>query len=112
MISYSVGQGTQEIGIRAALGAAPLELQKTILLQTLGLTPAGPVVGYGSVGHRDTGAEGIAIWRYPGRSGDVRSNVDCVDQCRGSGGIFACPACVENRPDDCSSDDLGDLRKF
>jgi predicted permease len=45
VISYSVGQRTQEIGIRMALGASPGALQKTILLQTLLLAAAGLLLG-------------------------------------------------------------------
>lgn len=45
VISYSVSQRTQEIGIRMALGASAETLQKSILLQTLGLAGIGMVVG-------------------------------------------------------------------
>jgi predicted permease len=45
VISYSVSQRTQEIGIRMALGASAEMLQRTILLQTLGLAAIGMVVG-------------------------------------------------------------------
>jgi predicted permease len=45
VISYSVGQRTQEIGIRMALGASPGILQKMILLKTLGLTALGLLLG-------------------------------------------------------------------
>jgi predicted permease len=45
VISYSVSQRTQEIGIRMALGASAETLQKNILLQTLGLAGIGMVVG-------------------------------------------------------------------
>ncbi len=45
VISYSVNQRTQEIGIRMALGASAKQLQLRILLQTLTLASAGIVLG-------------------------------------------------------------------
>jgi predicted permease len=45
LISYSVNQRTQEIGIRMALGASAQMLQRGILLHTLGLTAIGVVGG-------------------------------------------------------------------
>ncbi len=45
VISYSVSQRTQEIGIRMALGASAEALQRSILLQTLGLAAIGMVAG-------------------------------------------------------------------
>ena len=45
LISYSVGQRVQEIGIRMALGATAGNLQRAILRQTLMLTGAGLVLG-------------------------------------------------------------------
>jgi ABC-type antimicrobial peptide transport system permease subunit len=45
LISYSVNQRTQEIGIRMALGASAGRLQARIILNTLGLAAAGMLLG-------------------------------------------------------------------
>ena len=45
VISFSVSQRVQEIGIRMALGASAADLQRRILLRTLGLAGLGLVVG-------------------------------------------------------------------
>jgi ABC-type antimicrobial peptide transport system permease subunit len=45
LISYTVNQRTQEIGIRMAIGASAREVQMRILLQTLRLAAIGMAVG-------------------------------------------------------------------
>jgi predicted permease len=45
LISYSVSQRTQEIGIRMALGASSSEVQRRILVQTLWLASVGIALG-------------------------------------------------------------------
>ncbi len=45
VISYSVNQRVQEIGIRMALGASATDLQSRILLGTLGLAALGLALG-------------------------------------------------------------------
>jgi len=45
VISYSVNQRVQEIGIRMALGASPIDLQRRIVLRTLGLAAFGLALG-------------------------------------------------------------------
>jgi putative ABC transport system permease protein len=45
LISYSVGQRTQEIGIRMALGASARDVQTRIVLQTLRMAAAGVTIG-------------------------------------------------------------------
>lgn len=47
VISYSVQQRTQEIGIRMALGASARSLQASIMLQTLRLAIVGLIIGLG-----------------------------------------------------------------
>lgn len=48
LISYSVNQRTQEIGIRIALGASAREVQRRIVGQTLRLAAVGLVIGAGA----------------------------------------------------------------
>jgi predicted permease len=48
VISQSVNQRTQEIGIRMALGASATDIQRRILLGTLGLAALGLVLGLGT----------------------------------------------------------------
>jgi predicted permease len=45
LISYSVSQRTQEIGIRMALGASAADVQTRIVVQTLTLSAAGMAIG-------------------------------------------------------------------
>jgi predicted permease len=45
LISYSVTQRTQEIGIRMAIGASARDVQRQIILQTLGLAGIGAAIG-------------------------------------------------------------------
>ncbi|MCU1234210.1 MAG: hypothetical protein JWP63_2177 [Candidatus Solibacter sp.] len=48
VISYSVSQRTQEIGIRMALGASARDLQMRIMMQTLSLAAVGMLLGVGA----------------------------------------------------------------
>lgn len=45
VISYTVSQRTQEIGVRMAIGASPGQIQTRILLETLNLAAVGILVG-------------------------------------------------------------------
>jgi predicted permease len=48
VISYSVQQRTQEIGIRMALGASAISLRRRIMFQTLRLASIGLLIGLGA----------------------------------------------------------------
>jgi predicted permease len=45
VISYTVGQRTQEIGIRMALGASPGQVRRRVMAQTLALVSSGIAIG-------------------------------------------------------------------
>ena len=89
VISYSVSQRVQEIGIRMALGASATHLQSRILLHTLGLAALGLALGM-AASRALTGALGSLLFGVtPGDPGHIyrdRSAADCGG-CR-SLGIF------------------------
>jgi hypothetical protein len=70
LISYSVGQRTQEIGIRMALGASARDVQTRIVFQTLRMAGAGMAIGDRRVA-ADAIAERSAVRRQRHGSGDV-----------------------------------------
>jgi putative ABC transport system permease protein len=45
LVVFSVGQRTQEIGIRVALGSSPSQVMRLVFRQGLGLTAAGAAIG-------------------------------------------------------------------
>ncbi len=59
LISYSVNQRRQEIGIRMALGASARDVQTRIIWQTLRLAIVGLVIGAGVSGVLARGASGL-----------------------------------------------------
>jgi predicted permease len=59
LISYSVNQRTQEIGIRMALGATAFDVQRRIVGQTLWLTAIGGAVGAAASWALARGLEGL-----------------------------------------------------
>ncbi len=48
VISYTVSQRRREIGIRAALGAQPMELKRMFVRYSLGLAGVGVAIGLGA----------------------------------------------------------------
>ena len=65
VISYSVSQREQEIGIRMALGASPGRLRNSILLQTLGLAAVGLLLGAGASGFLTQAMKGLLFGVAP-----------------------------------------------
>lgn len=59
LISYSVNQRTQEIGIRMAVGATAFDIQRQIVWQTLWLTGIGATVGAAASWTVARGLEGL-----------------------------------------------------
>jgi cell division protein FtsX len=59
LISYSVGQRTQEIGIRMAIGATATDIQRQIVRQTLWLTAMGVALGAAASWTLARGLEGL-----------------------------------------------------
>jgi ABC-type antimicrobial peptide transport system permease subunit len=59
VISYSVSQRVQEIGIRMALGASAVELQSEILRRTLGLAALGLTLGMAASRALSSGLGGL-----------------------------------------------------
>ena len=67
LISYSVGQRTQEIGIRMALGASTREVQRMVIAQTLWLAAIGMAAGT------------LASWTLAGVAGGLLFGVTASD---------------------------------
>jgi predicted permease len=66
LISYSVNQRTQEIGIRMALGATAFDIQRQVVRQTLWLTAVGAALGAGVSWTLARGLEGLLFEVTPG----------------------------------------------
>ena len=89
VISYSVSQRTQEIGIRMALGASAETLQRGILLQTLWLAGIGMIVGVAASWALARTLSGLLVRSDGERSGDVRWDAGGSYGGGSAGGIFA-----------------------
>ena len=89
LVAFSVGQRTQEIGIRVALGSSPGQVMRLVFRQGLGLTAVGAAVGIVARPLRGAPARLAAVstrhsairWRSPSRRSCCwrprRSRVTC-----------------------------------
>ena len=76
LISYSVNQRTQEIGIRMAIGASARDVQVRIIVQTLWLAAIGMTIGAAASWALARGLQRSAVRGDRDRSG-ARSSACC-----------------------------------
>ena len=79
VISYSVNQRTQEIGIRMALGASASRLQAGIIRQTLGLAAVGMLIGAVASWVLARALGGLALRSDGDRSADIPGDARGAD---------------------------------
>ena len=79
VISYSVNQRTQEIGIRMALGASARSLQAGIVRQTLGLAAVGMLIGGAARGRWRGRSSGLLFGVTPSDPADVSRDAARAD---------------------------------
>ena len=80
LVSYSVTQRTQEIGIRMAVGASAREVQTGIIVQTLWLAAIGISIGAAASWALAQGLSGLLVRSHSRGSLDVRCDAPGPDQ--------------------------------
>ena len=99
LMSYSVAQRTQEIGIRLALGAELRQVRNMVVAQGMGLAVAGVAIGM-LVGVRPVAADREPALRRDGaRSDGVRRGAGGADRGGARGGLAAGAARDADRSD-------------
>ncbi len=85
VMSYVVSQGTHDIGVRVALGAAPAAIVRLVVREGMGLAAAGIVLGLIGSAVLTRADGGAAVRHQCDRRGDVRRS-DVVAGVGGLGG--------------------------
>ena len=99
LISYSVNQRTQEIGIRMALGASARDVQTRIVAQTLRLAAMGMALGTAASWALVRARRRPAVRRDAARSRDVRRDGGGADNRGARGRLSAGAPGVAHRSD-------------
>ena len=107
VISFSVSQRVQEIGIRMALGASATDLQRRIVLRTLGLAAFGLALGMAGVASFVEHAGQPVVWDHDRRPGDLYRGGNAADRGCGDRRIYSRLEGVEDRSDGCVAVELG-----
>jgi putative ABC transport system permease protein len=92
LVAFSVGQRTQEIGIRVALGSSPGQVMRLVFLQGLGLTAAGAALGL-IAGLFAARLLDSLLFNVTARPAGVRGRASCAAGGRGDRVLRARPAC-------------------
>ena len=99
LISYSVNQRTQEIGIRMALGASARDVQGGIIRQTLKLAAIGMALGTIASWVMAQSAAGLLFGITAARSGHLPGDAAGAHARGDRGGLSAGPPGVADRSD-------------
>ena len=100
VISYSVAQRTQEIGIRMALGAGREDVMMMILLQGARIASAGLIIGMAAAFGLTRYLENLLFSVSPVRSRHVRHGRPCPRRSRPARLLHSRSPRLASRPDD------------